>query len=268
MTAVSVIRPTAMPTVLRLAAKESRRLVMHPATLVGWALLGFMFFVGAFVDPGPVIAFDQITTGTTFYPGLFCVLAAHMVTTRDQRAGTGELLDSVPATREQRVAGLLIAAWAPAMIALGLNLLIRAYFVWQDVYVVVPGAGHVLQGPVTVLGGALLGIMLGLWLPQRVTPVLAMVVLVIGSIVLTSPPYTETLYAPLVSWVDWGPYDGTKWYALEEGNPGAHVVYLLGLCGLAGVAAWLRVTDRRWLAVVLGLAVLAVAVWGGVNQQP
>jgi len=95
MTTVALSRRTGWPVVVRLAAKEARRLVTHPATLVGWALLTVMFTVGAF-DGGSVIAFDQVTTGPTFYPGLLCVLAAHMVTTRDQRAGSAELLGPCP----------------------------------------------------------------------------------------------------------------------------------------------------------------------------
>jgi hypothetical protein len=190
------------------------------------------------------------------------------VTTRDQRAGGGELLGSVPATREQRILALVIAAWIPALIALGLNVLARNYFVWQDVYVENPGAAHILQGPVTVLGGCLLGILLGVWLPQRVTPLLTMVALVAASIALGSDTDGGVYFAPLVSWVDWGPSNGKAWYALEAGHPGAHVVYLLGLSGLAGVAAWLRVTGRRSLALALGLAFLALAIWGGLNQLP
>jgi len=265
MTSVALTPRTGFPVVLQLAAKEARRLVVHPATLVGWALLAFMFSVGAFVDTGPVVAFDQVTTGPTFYPGLFCVLAAHMVTTRDERAGTGELLGSVPATREQRVLGLLLAAWVPALIALVLNILFHTYFVWQDMFVETPGVAHVLQGPVTVLGGSLLGIMLGLWLPQRVTPVIAMVSLVFASLALGADK-NGMLFAPLVSWADWGPTDGSVWYALEDGNPGGHVVYLLGLCGLAGCAAALRVTDRRAIGLALGVVFLGVAVWGGIAQ--
>jgi hypothetical protein len=268
MTTVALDRRAAWPVVLVLAAKESRRLVTHPATLVGWGLLAFMVAVSV-ADADPISAFDMITTGPTFYPGLFCVLAAHMVTTRDQRAGGGELVGSVPATREQRVVALVVAAWLPALIALGLNVAIRSYFVWQDVYVEAPGVGHILQGPVTVLGGSLLGIMLGLWLPQRVVPVLAMVVLVAGSVALSSNEDGVGVYfGSLVSWVDWGPYEGRSWYGLEAGSPGAHVAYLLGMTGLAGCAAWLRVTRRRWLAFTLGVAFLALAIWGGVTQLP
>ncbi len=267
MTTVALSRRTGWPVVVQLSAKEARQLITHPATLVGWAMLTVMFTVGA-ADSGPVIAFDQVTTGPTFYPGLFCVLAAHMVTTRDQRAGSGELLESVPATGGQRVLALLVAAWVPALIALALNVIIRNYFVWQDVYVETPGMGHILQGPVTVLGGCYLGIMLGLWLPQRVVPVLTMLVLVAGSIALSSDESRTAYFSPMVSWVDWGPYDGTRWYALKAGSPGAHVAYLLGLTGLAGCVAWLRVTPRRSVGLALSTAFLALAVWGGVTQLP
>jgi len=90
-------------------------------------------------DPQSVSALDMVTTRPTFHPGLFCVLAAHMVTTGDQRAAAGELLGSLPATREQRVLALLVAAWISALIAFGINAAIRPYFVWQDVYVEAPG---------------------------------------------------------------------------------------------------------------------------------
>jgi hypothetical protein len=256
-----------LPVVAVLARMEARRLVLHPATIVGWGLLTFMFAVNV-AEADPISAFDEVSTGPTFYPGLFCVLAAHMVTTRDLRAGTEEALCSVPATRAQRVLALLLAALVPALIALVLNVLSRSYFVWQEVYVEAPGVGHVLQGPVTVLGGCLLGIMLGSWLPQRGTPVLAMVVLVAGSIALGSGSHRMALFTPLVSWVDWGPYDGTAWYALEAGSPAAHVVYLLGLSGLAGVAAWIRVGVHRVPALLLATGLLALAVWGGMAQLP
>jgi hypothetical protein len=257
----------ALPVVAGLVVKEGRRLTTHPATTVGWALLAVMFTVGA-VDAGPVVAFDQVTTGTTFYPGLFCVLASHMVVTRDQRAGSAELIGSVPATSGQRVLALLVAAWIPALVALVLNLLVRSYFVWQDVYVEAPGAGHVLQGPVTVLGGCYLGIALGLWLPQRVVPVLAVVVLVAGTLVLSSDEGRGAYFAPLVSWVDWGPYRGGRWYGLEAGSPGAHVVYLLGMTGLAGCAAWWRVRVGRLPALAIALVCLALATGGGLEQLP
>jgi hypothetical protein len=267
MSTATVSRKATRAVVPVLAAHEARRLVTHPVTLIGWGMLAFMFAVSAFEISSPVAAFDAISTGTAFYPGIFCVLAAHMVATRDRRAGTDELLDAVPATREQRVYGLLIAAWAPALIALVVNVLALRYLIWRDAFVEVPGLGHLLQGPVTVLGGCVLGIMLGLWLPQRVTPVLAMVALVAVSMSLGSRE-AAGLFAPMVSWVDWGPYDGTRWYALESGNPGPHVVYLLGLCGMAAVAALLRATTHRRLAVALGFLSLAVTVWGGMAQLP
>ena len=265
MSAIAV--PTAMhpPVVLTLARLEARRLVTHPAMLVGWAMLALMLTVGE-LDPGPVVAWDAITTSTTFYPGLFCILAAHMVTTRDHRAGAADLVGSVPATREQRVLALMLAAWAPTLIALVVTIAAQQYFLWQDTFVEVPGVAHILQGPVTVLGGCLLGIMLGVWLPQRVTPVVAMVTLIAIGVMLSASD--SMLFGPLVSWADWGPGNGDVWYALEPGSPSGHVAYLLGLTGMAAAAAWWLVTTRRWLAFWLGLVCVALAAWGGVAQMP
>lgn len=268
MTTVALPSRTERPVAIVLAGHEARRLVTHPVTLVGWGLLVFMFVISAFTLSTPVAAFDMVTLGPTFFPGLFCVLAAHMLTTRDHRAGADDLLGAVPATGQQRANALLLAAWAPALIALVLNVATLRYLVWRDEFVEVPGLAHVVQAPVTVLGGCLLGIMFGLWLPQRITPVLTVLALVAGSIVLTSASHEWGLFGPWVSWADWGPTDGTVWYALKSGHPGWHVAYLLGLCGLAGVAAWLRVTARYRLAIAFGIAFLALTLWGGVSQLP
>src|SRR5215204_2694061 len=220
MSAVAVPTTVHPPVVLTLARLEARRLVTHPAMLVGWAMLALMLAVGE-LDPGPVVAWDAITTSTTFYPGLFCILAAHMVTTRDRRAGATDLVGSVPATREQRVLALMLAASVPALIALAVNVVARQYFEWQGTYVEVPGLAHLLQGPVTVLGGSLLGVMLGLWLPQRATPVVAMVTLVSVALLLDSGSDSR-MFGPVVSWAEWGTGQGETWSALVPGSPWAH----------------------------------------------
>jgi hypothetical protein len=46
------------------------------------------------------------------------------------------------------------------------------------------------------------------------------------------------------------------------------VCYLLGLVGMAGSAALVRVADRRTPVVVAGLVSLAVAVTAGIAQLP
>jgi hypothetical protein len=267
MTTVALATPARRHPVLVLAVIEGRRLVTHPATIAGWLMLAVMFTVYSTQQSDPVYAFDLITTGTTFYPGLFCVLAGHMVTTRDSRAGTAELLAATPVPAQQRVAALLAAASVPALVALGVNLLFLQILLWQGGLVEVPGTAHVLQGPVTVLGGTLLGIMLGLWLPHVTTPVLAMVVLVAGCIVLGNDT-DANLFSPMVSWADWGPYDGKRWYALVDGSPGSHVAYLLGLCGLAATAALLRSGRGRRGLLALGVLLAVVVVVAGRAQLP
>jgi hypothetical protein len=46
------------------------------------------------------------------------------------------------------------------------------------------------------------------------------------------------------------------------------VVYLLGMTGLAGCAAWWRVRVGRLPALAIALVCLALATWGGLEQLP
>ena len=176
------------------------------------------------------------------------------------------MLAPTPARTEERVRALCLAATAPALVGLAYNLTLFGYLDATGRFVEVPNAWHLVQPAVTILGGALLGIMLGVWSPARGTPVIALVAMVAASLWIDGQGQTASLFGPMTSWTDWGPYDGSTWYRLKPGSPAGHVLYLFGLCGLAMAAAVLRVAERRRVVVALALGAAALAVVGGLVQ--
>jgi len=267
--AVALARPVAPARALApsLAWVEARRLLLHPVMLAGWAF--WLFATGDTLIRGATVlgAFELVNGALSFFPGVPAILAAHMVATRDRRAGSLDLLGTLPGRAEERVRALCLASLGPALVGLVLNTAVWAYLLVTDQYGGVPGVWHIAQAPVTILGACLLGIMLGVWAPNLFTPVLALVALVVVNM-WVSERDPHRLFAPAVFWADWGPYDGTVWVGLHTGSVFGHVVYLLGLCGMAAAAALVRVAEQRRTVVALGLASVGVAVLGGWSQLP
>lgn len=249
-----------------LAVVEARRLVRHPVMVGGFAVWIAIALDTVIRGTHVVGVYETVTGALSFWPGVPAIVAAHMVATRDRRAGSLDLLDTLPGRAQERVRALCLAALAPALLGLVLNVALAGWLLADGAFAQAPGVWHVLQGPLTVLGACLLGIMLGVWAPNLLAPVLTLVALVVFNLAVSERD-PERLFGPAMFWVDWGPHDGTVWVGLHDGSPFGHVLYLLGLCGLAAAAAMLRVSRERrvwafaWLA--LGLTVL-----GGWVQLP
>lgn len=251
-----------------LAVAEGRRLLLHPLTLLGfglWVVAAGQMLLSAQIDPVP--AFESVSIAMSFIPGVPMIVAAHMVTTRDRRAGALDLLGSTPGRAEERVRALCLAACAPALLALLLNAGLLGLLVRLGSFVEAPSLWQVAQGPATVLGAGLLGIMVGTWAPALVSPVLATVAMV-GLHLAVAEHERIGLLAPALSWVDWGTYDGSVWVGELPGSQAEHVRHMAGLGTMAAAAAVLRVTERRRPVVVLSLLSLAVTVTAGVLQLP
>jgi hypothetical protein len=236
-------------------------------------LVAFGLFIYNVVDPVltgsiPRDAFETVTSMSSFFPGVFGILAANLVATRDLRAGSTELLAPLPGRLGERVAALCLACFVPALLALAIGVATAAYFVGDGRFVEAPGAWHLLQGPATVLGGCLLGVMLGVWLPARGTAVIALVAMVAVNVWLAGLGDHGGLFGPAVMWAAWDAIFPTHWDGLLPGDPAGHLLYVLGLAGMAAAAALVRVVDRRGPAVLLGLASVAAAVVGGILQLP
>jgi hypothetical protein len=253
-----------------LARAEARRLLLHPITLLGFAVYVVATASTVVADQGPRSAFETVALVQSFYPGTMLVLSGAMLATRDLRAGSVEVLGPLPGRAEERVKALLLAALAPALVGLVLTVGLHAVYLGLDRYArlpeAVPGVWHMLGGPVTLLGATLFGVMVGVWLPSRVAAVLGLVALVVYNLALDSRGEYQLL-GMAVGWARWGLY-ADVWAGVVDGSPALHVVYLLALCGMAAAAAWVRVAERRTAPVVVGLVALAVAVAAGIGQLP
>jgi len=251
-----------------LAQREAWRLMRHPFMVVGFALYVLTTGVSVFSDPAAAPTFSLIDSFPSFYPGVFTILAGSLVASRDHRAGTGELLAPLPGRAFERVLALCLACLAPALVLQILVLALHTVYLQQGVYVDEPGTAHLTQGAVTVLGGSLFGVMVGTWAPTRSAALLALVAMVFANFWLNADEGPENLLGLSVGWGEWGSSDGQVWGGFVPGSPTWHVVYLLGLCGLAACAALLRVAHRRTPVLLAAVASLALAVAGALWQLP
>jgi hypothetical protein len=251
-----------------LARREAVRLLRHPFLLAGFGLYLMTAGYSLFVDTSATTAFSLIDSFPSFYPGVFTILAGSLVASRDHRAGTRELLSPLPGRALERVFALCLACLAPAAVTLLLTLGLHAVYLQQGVYVDEPGIAHLTQGAVTVLGGSLFGVMVGTWAPTRSAALVALVVMVFANVWLNADEGPENLLGLSIGWGEWGSEDGRVWGGLAPGSPGWHVVYLLGLCGLAACAALLRVAHRRMPVLAASVGCLALTVAGAVWQLP
>ncbi|MGN6575946.1 MAG: hypothetical protein ACTHKG_09670 [Nocardioides sp.] len=262
--------PPARSVVAVLAVQEARRLLRHPLVVAGFVLYVVLVAVTMFADQGPRSAFETVAMLPTFYPGLFLVLAGTLVATRDRRAGSEEILGPLPGRAEERVLAVALAALAPAALALVGALANHLGYLALDRYAdtggAMPTVWHLLGGPVSLVGAVVLGLMLGVWFPSRVTGLVGLVAIVVANLWLDGRG-DLALLGPALGWAQWGLY-ADDWAGVRDGSAALHVLYLVGLCGMAVAAAWVRVAHRRTPAVVLGVVATVVAVTAGIGQLP
>jgi hypothetical protein len=251
----------------QLAPGEAWRIVTHPVALAGLALnVALIVAVGS---DGGRSSFSAVTTGSTFYSGVFTYFAANLVATRERRSSAGELLTPLPAGPHPRTLALCLAALGPALLNAALVIVTFAAFAARDTFLVTPSFWHVAQGPLTVLGGALLGVMVGRWAPYPGTALAVMVAMVAFNVVVSNSPEQYRALGTEVSWARWGPNDESDgWYGYYPGSVAWHDAYLLGLCAMAAVGALLRTAFARLPLLVLGGLVTTTTVAAGWAQLP
>jgi hypothetical protein len=266
MTAVLLERdraPRVLPVPVVLGLQEGMRILRHPISLVGAALMiTVVLTVG---DNDPRDAFEATSNGPTFFFGVFTYFAASLVASRDRRAHAGELLAAAPSPAAYRVAGLCAGALVPALVCALFVVAVHAMNQARGLYDVVPGFFHLAQGPLTVLGAALLGIMVGRLTSIPGAALLAMVAM-FGWNVWTSNTGEIQLLGTYMSWGVYAPHPG--WVGMQPGSPGWHDAYLLGLCAMAATGAFLREAARPRRVLALGALLTALTAVPAYLQLP
>ena len=237
-----------------LARVQAIRIMRHPVFLLG--LGWYVVLVGVGERPHGLYAEYSTVTGSVAYVvGPIAFFAANLVASSGRRSGADEWTPSLPMTRLHRTSALLLACLAPAAFAavldLAVLLLIRSYggldmqVQWQ----------HLASVPVTVLGGAVLGVAVARLLPWTGLPLVVVVALVSFNLwVTTVDPYLG-FYVDFAVWTT----PGNMVPAMVPGDPSWHLVFLLALTGLAACGALLQ-DVRRWWLPFTGGAVLGVVV--------
>jgi hypothetical protein len=248
--------------VLALAVVEARRMILHPAYLIGTGYLvigmGSEVFSGA--DPSRKSVIEYIEFFTVFLFAMISIFPASLVASSARRAGAGETLEATPATQRLRTAAVLLGACVPAALA-GLAMVVT-FLLRRDLPpdTDIPQLTGVAAAtvPLLFLGTAALACAAARWLPWPGAPIVVLVLLV-QWVARTHESHNAAavLTAP---WLAFPDRDRAQYIAGYSGL--WHLGYLLGLTLLAATAALWRDDLRRMIAVGLPLgAFTALAAW-------
>ena len=254
----------ARPVAVELGRIQAVRLARHPLVLVALAWIGLGTVLGG--DYGPRTMFSLVTDLPTFLLGPLVFFAANLLASRERRHGNEEWLDSMPAPDAHRTAAAQVAVLGPLVLVSALVAIGFAVSVATDQFIIRPTVLEMLSGLLPVLGGGLLGVMVARWLPWPGAAALVMVGLVALHVWLND---RHELFGALVEWAAWPANgDGSVWAGLAPGSRGWHVVYVLALCAMAAVGAYLGLARRKLPVLALGGAFTALAMLTGWAQLP
>ena len=264
-TADASTRASVLPVAREAAITEARRLLTHPLFLLSSGLYLAMIVVSSGTGPGG--GYDGLVTGPTFFIGVFTFFVANLAASRPRRDGCEEHHASLPAAPVVRTGALCLAAVAPALAAGVMMAGIMAWYASGRTDLAVwPSPAELAAGPLTVLGGGLLGVMVARWLRFPAAPALVMIGVVAVNFTLSEATDRYELLGPYVSFTVY--VDDGSWGGHRSGSFGWHAVYLMSLCGMAAAGALLR-DARRWqLPLAAGAVFTASAVLAGIAQLP
>ena len=267
-TAVVAARPSSMLGVL--ARKEIARYASHPLFLVGVALV----VLASIGEPdGGMSSLGSVIAPAAGLGVIGLLVMASLTRTSDQIASAAGAVVVSERTRTLALVCALIVPFAVGLCWLGWA--IWAYWHWPPPANGVPFGGIgdgwvfavlVALGLIPSVGGPILGLLLGRWIPRRGAAPLFAVLLVTETILM------QGLFEPLryirlvVPWTYFGGPIGVSGDAdrmvIMTGSPQWYCVYLVVLCALGVVLALLHDRERlrRQLSIALGLIVVAAVV--------
>ncbi len=244
-------------TALALARREARLLVAHPAFVIGALVLPALalLMVSRFEADG----YEPIAGDTT--PQLMCVLAAwgaivaaDLATLRSRRYRTDELFASLPSTPATRTGGHLLAGIAGlpvGVVVLGVTVVggrfvgYTGWPLWLDVAI----------GPLLVVGGGVVGVLVARWLPWSGLAYAA----VVATMVLQANIWHQDDIGRWLHFSRHTAYSAPLYLDDLAGRLGWHVVYVVGLIALGVLLTLVRDGwSRACGAVAVVAAVLLV----------
>jgi len=255
-----------------LVRKEITHYLRHPVFIVGALLLAAVSWLGATSpDDRASTSMDGLAPGALL--GLLGIVVMASLTKRSDRAA--EAAGAVSVSQRTRTLALAGAVVVPVTCALAW--FVSAVIGFQehppapdgvqfggvdDSYIY---ATMFAQGVMAAVGGPLLGLMIGRWLPRRGVAPVVMVLMVLVTIVMQGIFEWTRSWRVVWPWTHFYgamgvPGDSDRFMVLT-GSPFLYVGYLVALCALGLLIALLRdpEADRRGL-VRATVAVAAAAV--------
>lgn len=250
----------AVPVPIALAGLDVRRwavrVVVLPISFVLYAMFARPYRLDEYEGVNGLVGFYLALIGL----GVLAIVAA--LAGRDREV---ELLAALPAGPRSRVLGwtALLTVLALAEYAL---LVLSRYGRDEPAYaILLPDLWELAQGPVVLLGGGLLGLLLARLMPGAVAAPVGVVLGIAWVAWLSRDGATTVMLAPMIEWIQ---YREDDLVVVEPGSLSWHNAYLLGLCGLGLVAALLREPGRRRGLVAAGAVLLAGTAAAGALALP
>jgi len=262
-----VVRRTTSRTrvVLTLARREGRRLLLHPVMVAAVLLSAWWGWDSRAASPTDTYNVLTSQFHVLVTVGVLGCLVVHLTVSAPRRDDLEEQFSALPVSDVGRTLALLLGCLAPAGAAV-----LLAAFTWLAVTVFSdtvllrePSLWAYASTPVTVLGGLLLGVLLGRWLPWRGAGFPALLLVVVVWLELAG----EGRRAYLAPVTERAVYDKIDVY--RAGSDAWHVAYIGGLCLMASIGALLRSPGRhRDRLLGLGAVAVLVTAYAGWAQLP
>jgi len=257
--------------VVPLARAETRRVLLHPAFIVG-VLLTPLMLVAATSDPESWRAVSGGVALGLVPLGWMTIIASNLVALRPSRSGTEELLAALPAPQSTRTGAMLATVVGPTVISA----------VFAVAALVLVGRGttvlsgsieplETLAGILIVAGAVTVGVAVARWLPGGgwgIASVFVVIFLQARFLDVTTWPWNRSQGDPMrfIGFLAEGTNSGANFL---EFRPAAwHLVYLAALSVLMGGLALARDGLRRNVRILIGGALAITLVAGWIQTRP
>lgn len=250
--------PLHVPVPVALAGLDLRRLAPRlTAVLVAYVL--WRTYAPA-LDPDP---YDGLTRLVGLIPAILGLGVLAVVAATAGRDRGQELLDALPVAARSRVWGWAVLLGGAALAEYALLAAVRFGRDEPAYAVLLPDAWQLTAGPLMLLGGGLLGLVVARLVSAWVAAPVAVALGIAGVVALDREGTTMLAFA-----VERIQYREDGLVVVEPGSFAWHNAYLLGLCALGLVAALLREPGRRRGLLAAGAVALAGTAVAGALALP